>query len=155
MTAPPLCGFVRANFTVCDEDQPCEMHSSAQWSVCVGCGGQATRACPVEMTIGSCRHALCPTCLHHEDDTHGPVQDADVTGVRVRSQFAEMRTDLEAVLGRVLAEQAQQGRLSLPGTEALTQVSQELLQGLGLHLIVLHVSALAREAQAREAQAKP
>lgn len=146
MNAPPLCGFVRADLSMCDTPSPCEAHTSARWNVCVGCGSKAVRACSTPVSQGACNMALCVSCLHHEDGSHGAMQAEDVTGVR--DQFAEIRADLEAVIGRILAEQAQQNRLRFPDTGAVEQVSREVLQGLGLHLVVLHMSALARHAQA-------
>lgn len=143
----PVCGFVSAHAVVCVEPSPCTTHHGPRWRVCAGCGGKATRACPTRLTAEPCNTALCPSCIHHKDGAHGPVQAEKVA--EQPSSFAVMQDDLEAVVGRILAEQAQAGLLSLKGAGALPQVSKALVQGVGLHLMVLHMSALARHAQAQ------
>lgn len=146
-----ICGFILADNQVCTAPGPrCEIHRQARYAVCTGCGNDATRACTARLPGGSpCDMGLCPACMHlPEERGHGPIERSDVTGGSTAVVFAEIRRDITSVIARVLAEQVPRGTVKFTDAEAVKQVAEAVLDGLGVHLTVLNVSALARHAQA-------
>lgn len=74
-----ICGFGLSTGPLCYEEREegkssCPRHETM--SVCVSCGGKASRECPHFgiMATSRCMQPLCPNCEHKDDfAAHGPI----------------------------------------------------------------------------------
>lgn len=77
---PRLCGYLEEGQkgAPCYEPREgnlpyCSKHANLAFSICVGCGLNASRLC------SDCqpkKQALCPTCVHLGPSSHGPMNEA-------------------------------------------------------------------------------
>lgn len=156
MTDQKICGYLRADGVLCrelGEPDRCTLHGAPLYRVCTGCMGTAVQECSHVLSPGNaCRTALCESCAHQLDDTHGPVVEQpfapppDMTKPSTPDvdQLVALRLELTEVVKQVLRHAAMDKLISFNPADPASpdKVAAKIMADLPTHVLFKILSAM-------------